>query len=435
MTSGKTPPARQPSAQAQTNATGPSEPATTITLESLSRALATEQAQRLKAEDERDQAQASNRAKAAFVSAMSHEVRTPLNGVIGMIELLRGTRTDREQQAYLDTLNQSAEALLTIVNDLLDFSNIEAGRMQIESRGFSPLRLVQDTIALIRPQAEEKGLNLLLWAGALPERVVGDPTHLQQVWMNLLSNAVKFTERGEVRLDLKADRQGSGRCRLHGMVTDTGAGIDRERQRRMMETLAAPQILATPDPSGAGLGLSIASKLLKLMGGELSLESEPGVGSRIGFSVMTEEVSREENSPKVSGFRTVPMDQLKVLIAEDNPVNQTLALAVLGKFGIQAELARDGEEALQAVRRQPFDVVLMDVQMPRLDGLAATRAIRALPRNQAQPWIIAVTANAFDQDRQRCLDAGMDDFISKPFRQEALHDALLHARPRPAQSD
>jgi CheY-like chemotaxis protein len=233
-----------------------------------------------------------------------------------------------------------------------------------------------------------------------------------------------------VRIELHAQTESDGRVRLRSMVRDTGTGISRERQNRLRDALQRPSIAAAPGADGPGLGLAITARLIRLMGGVLDFESEPAVGSRFTFSVVVDMPTTDLQAAAAQPQDTTPLERLRVLVAEDNPVNQSLALTVLRKFGIQAQLAGNGDEALQAVRSTTFDVVLMDVQMPIMDGLEATRAIRALPADRPQPWIIAVTANAFEQDRKRCLEAGMDDFVSKPFRQEALRDALLHARQR-----
>ena len=388
---------------------------------------------RLAAERELSRANAANEAKTRFLSTMSHEIRTPLNGVVGMVELLRETRLDREQSGYVDTLSQSAEALLSIVNEVIDLSIIDSGQLEREQRPFSPLRLAQDTMALVRPHAQAKGLTLLLWCGELPPQVVGEPTRLQQVWMNLLSNAIKFTDRGEVRFDLQAEAplptdSGTAQIRLRGRVSDTGRGIEREHQRRIAEAFSRSDITTPPGATGSGLGLSIASRLVRLLGGELTLESEPGVGSRFGFSIQAELPDLHPASVRPEAQSAAPLETLRVLVAEDNQINQLLAMTVLAKFGIQARLARDGLEAVELARAAPFDVILMDVQMPRMDGIEATRAIRQIEtEGHPRPWIIAVTANAFDQDRERCLAAGMDDFVSKPFRQEALRDALMQS--------
>jgi signal transduction histidine kinase/CheY-like chemotaxis protein len=398
----------------------------------LTRRLEAEQSARIKAEEALAKSASGNRSKSEFLATMSHEIRTPLNGVIGMIELLRGTRLDSEQRSLLDTLSQSSDTLLSILNEVLDFSKIEAGRLEIDRRPFSPLVVAQEVVALLRPQADQKGIALLLWTGQMPERLFGDPTRLQQIWLNLLSNAIKFTERGEVRFELFSERIPTGHERLHGSVSDTGIGMSVEQQSRVFE--AFTQAASVPG-GGAGLGLAISSRLARIMNGKITIESRPGVGSRFGFSMQLDRTSSQNDVNDLRPGKTdVPVAQLRVLLAEDNAVNQTLALAILAKFGIKAELARNGYEALQAVSVREFDVVLMDVQMPELDGLDATRSIRALPSTVAQPWIIALTANAFEQDRQLCMAAGMDDFVAKPFKQEALRDALMrtrsHSHPR-----
>ena len=398
----------------------------------LTRRLEAEQSARIEAEEALAKSVAGNRSKSEFLATMSHEIRTPLNGVIGMIELLRGTRLDNEQRSLLETLSQSSDTLLSILNEVLDFSKIEAGRLEIDSRPFSPLVVAQEIVALLRPQADQKGVAMLLWTGQLPGRLFGDPTRLQQIWLNLLSNAIKFTERGEIRFELFAERTATGHVRLHGSVSDTGIGMSVEQQSRVFE--AFTQAASVPG-GGAGLGLAISSRLARIMNGKITIESRPGEGSRFGFSMQLDSFnSKDDGNDQRPGKTDVPVAQLRVLLAEDNAVNQTLALAILAKFGIKAELARNGYEALQAVSVREFDVVLMDVQMPELDGLDATRAIRALPGSVAQPWIIALTANAFEQDRQLCLAAGMDDFVAKPFKQEALRDALMrtrsHSHPR-----
>ena len=398
----------------------------------LTRRLEAEQSARIEAEEALAKSVAGNRSKSEFLATMSHEIRTPLNGVIGMIELLRGTRLDNEQRSLLETLSQSSDTLLSILNEVLDFSKIEAGRLEIDSRPFSPLVVAQEIVALLRPQADQKGVAMLLWTGQLPGRLFGDPTRLQQIWLNLLSNAIKFTERGEIRFELFAEQTATGHVRLHGSVSDTGIGMSVEQQSRVFE--AFTQAASVPG-GGAGLGLAISSRLARIMNGKITIESRPGEGSRFGFSMQLDSFnSKDDGNDQRPGKTDVPVAQLRVLLAEDNAVNQTLALAILAKFGIKAELARNGYEALQAVSVREFDVVLMDVQMPELDGLDATRAIRALPGSVAQPWIIALTANAFEQDRQLCLAAGMDDFVAKPFKQEALRDALMrtrsHSHPR-----
>ncbi|MEI7445839.1 MAG: response regulator [Burkholderiales bacterium] len=382
-------------------------------------------------------AEAGTRAKSEFLATMSHEIRTPLNGVVGMVELLQSTALDDTQRGYVDTLLQSADTLLAIINDVLDFSRIEAGRLELERRAFSPLRLAQDVVALIAPQATQKGLPVRLHTGTLPGRVLGDPTRLQQVWLNLLSNAVKFTERGVVTLELAAEPSADGRWRLHGAVTDTGIGMTEAQCARLFEAFTQVDASMARRYGGSGLGLAISSRLIGLMDGRIDVRSRPGEGSRFGFELRLDPVSDAQpiGPPAPVALSPAPVRRLKVLLAEDNPINQQVALATLSRLGIEARLVRNGAEAVEAVRAERYDVVLMDMQMPGVDGVEATRRIREAGGTVGQPWIVAVTANAFEHDRERCLAAGMDDFVAKPFRSETLRRALDRAARREGESE
>ena len=394
----------------------------------LAAQLEVERAARQAAEAARDEAQVENQYKSEFVALLSREIRTPLNGVLGMIELLQTTRLDAEQREFVATLSLSAQSLVGVVNDVIHFTTVDGAGQDLEVNPFSAARLAEEAVSLMRPMAEQKGLRMLLWVGRMPKRVTGNPTRMQQILVHLLSDAIKLTERGEVRLDLSASALEAGRWRLTWTVSDTGIGIDSSNLQNLRAAIQKTPNSEPPGTNALGLALPIAARLVHQLAGSLSVESEPGVGSRIAFSIVLDEpADRVASRPEIS-TRPVVLDQLRVLVAEDNPVSQTLALAVLGRFGIQAVLARDGQEAVSIASQQPFDIVLMDVRMPKLDGLEATQAIRALPAHHPQPWIIAVTANAFDQDRQQCLNAGMNDFLAKPFNQTSLRDALMNAR-------
>jgi CheY-like chemotaxis protein len=361
-----------------------------------------------------------------LLASLGQDLRSPLNGVIGMVELLRGTRLDGEQRGYVDALQRSADALVGVVDDLLDLSNLRGGQLGLARDGFSPQRIAQDVIALLRPRAERKGLSLLLWSRAMPERLIGDAVRLQQVLMKLLSHAIESTARGEVRLELSALPQPDGRWRLVGTVADTGAGLDATQRARLEALFAGDTSGPSLREASSGLALAICARLLTLMGGTLSVESRPGEGSRFRFDAVLEAGA----TASAGAAAPVALSALRVLVVDDDAVSRTLAIGVLGRLGIAARIAHDGREAIVEVADRPYDVVVMDVRMPGLDGLEATRAIRALPAGAHQPWIVALTAELHADDRRRCREAGMDDFIAKPFRAETLKEALQRALER-----
>jgi two-component system, sensor histidine kinase len=375
-------------------------------------------------------AEAATEAKSRFLATMSHEIRTPMNGILGLSELLLQTPLSEAQTGFAQTIQRSGHSLLVLLNDILDFSKIEADQLSLEQVPLGPADELRHAMDLLEPQARAKGLAFTAAvAENVPAAVLGDPVRLRQVWLNLLGNAVKFTERGQVRaeLTLSPDRAGW----LRASVTDTGVGVSAEAQARIFQPFVQADSTVTRQFGGTGLGLVISRRIVELMGGRLWVQSTPGKGSTFFFEWPVEVADESHpakgaSEPVDQGTRVPPtvLPPLLVLLVEDHPVNRQLALAQLHLLGLSdVDVALDGELALERVRHRAYDVVLMDMQMPRLDGLAATRALRQLPL-PAQPWVVAMTANAFDEDRRACLDAGMDDFISKPATLTALRGAF-----------
>jgi CheY-like chemotaxis protein/HPt (histidine-containing phosphotransfer) domain-containing protein len=390
----------------------------------------------------KSQAEEASRAKSDFLANMSHEIRTPMNSIIGMSQLALKAESDPRQRDYLQKIQMSCEHLLGVIDDILDFSRIDAGKLKLEALGFGLDEIRQTLANLVGWRVAEKGLQIRFdFDPAIPGKLCGDPLRLNQILINYINNAIKFTERGEIVVRARMIEESDSDVLLHFEVQDSGIGITGKQMVGLFQSFQQADTSTSRRYGGSGLGLAICRRLAELMGGKVGVQSEAGKGSTFWLSVrISKSDAPEQLERRMSDqagrtlYAMAALDGTHILLAEDNPFNQQVAREFLEAGGATVSVAQNGQEALDMLRREPFDCVLMDVQMPGMDGLEAMRQIRA-DRTFGGARIIALSANASGDDRERCLVAGANDFIGKPFRLDDFYATLARWLPEPRQKE